>query len=202
MTTIHLFRHGQTEANLEGRIQGHLDAPLTELGIQQAIDARSKISGIEFDVVITSPSGRAVHTADLLMNGSLTQMKTHTGLMEINLGSWEGKTFEEVAQLNPKQHHNIWHQPSQFVCEGAETFAQVAERGLAALNEIVGEHPNQTILMVSHAAWIKTIINDLLGRDRDEIWQDPYANNLCHSELHWVDGSRFMVKKFCDQPLK
>ncbi len=67
MAEIHIFRHGETEWNLEGRMQGFKDSPLTSLGKSQAVEARKKIELVDFEVAYCSTSSRAVDTAKLLL---------------------------------------------------------------------------------------------------------------------------------------
>lgn len=202
MTTIHLFRHGQTESNLAGRIQGHQNAPLTELGIQQAIDARQKIDGITFDVVLSSPSGRAVHTADLLIDGASYPMQTYEGLREIYLGDWEGWLIEDIMQSHPEQFELFWSAPSRFVGGNGESFARLKERAIACLQEILSHHAGKTILVVSHAAFIKTLLTHLMGKGDDEVWHEPMANNLCHSIIRCDLNGKVWVEKLCDIELE
>ena len=150
MTRIHLFRHGQTQWNLEQKLQGHEDSPLTELGIEQAQLAKPKLDNVQVDSVWASPSGRAVHTASLLTGLDTNLIKTMEGLREINLGSWEGQTTEHVNTNDNERYTAFWNRPDLYEPDTGESFEQVKVRGLQALEDIATECPNQTLVIVSH----------------------------------------------------
>lgn len=197
MTRIHLFRHGQTQWNLEQKLQGHEDSPLTELGIEQAQSAKPKLDNVQVDSVWASPSGRAVHTASLLTGLDTNLIKTMEGLREINLGSWEGQTTEHVNTNDNERYTAFWNRPDLYEPDTGESFEQVKIRGLQALEVITTECPNQTLVIVSHAGWIKTIVTALLDMAPKDIWQEPFAHNLSESILCFESG-KWRVEKFCD----
>ena len=93
------LRHGQTEWNAEGRMQDHLDSPLTEKGLRQAqrqneILQPYDLTGFRF---ISSPQGRAHMTAQIALAGLAAEIETSTELMEIGIGAWAGTTRAEIA---------------------------------------------------------------------------------------------------------
>ncbi|MBD1558730.1 histidine phosphatase family protein [Vibrio sp. S9_S30] len=197
MTRIHLFRHGQTQWNLQKKLQGHEDSPLTELGIAQAQEAKSKLKGVRMDSVWSSPSGRAMQTASLLADVELNQVKTMEGFREINLGSWEGQSTDYINVIDNKRYTDFWNHPDRYVPDTGESFEQVRVRGLQALEDLAQECSGQTVVLVSHAGWIKTVITALLNKAPTDIWQEPFAHNLSESILCYENGN-WRVEKFCD----
>lgn len=197
MARIHIFRHGQTQWNLEKRLQGHDDSPLTQLGIEQAELAKERLSQVSFDAVLSSPSGRTVHTANILTGLPKEQIKTMEGLREIHLGSWEGLSTEEVALRDNERYTAFWNAPQNYKPDTGESFQDLRERGLNALEDIALEYGGQTVVVVSHAGWIKTVVSELAGIERSLIWQEPYADNLSESILCF-ENSKWRVEKFCD----
>ncbi|WP_161787395.1 histidine phosphatase family protein [Endozoicomonas numazuensis] len=196
MAELHIFRHGETEWNLEGRMQGSQDSPLTELGKSQAIAARSKIESIEFDAVYSSSSARAYDTAQLLLGDRQIPVQQLDELKEISMGTWEGMTYKEVEKEYAQDHFHFWKQPSLFRGEGAESFHQLENRSVSVIKQIISQHQDQKVLVVSHGAFIKTLLTSLQSRPLDEIWEGPYAKNLCHSI---VLGPDVKVKQYCDE---
>src|SRR5437660_4539262 len=91
-TTIYIARHGQTQWNVEKRMQGRQDSPLTEQGIRQATWLRDTLKHVDFDAMYTSPSPRARRTAEILRHQRERELTLHGDLQEIHMGSWEGKT--------------------------------------------------------------------------------------------------------------
>ncbi len=90
MTRIHIIRHGETEWNVKGKWQGHKDSPLTQLGKTQAHKVKNSITE-QIDIAYSSPSNRAIDTAQIILNGTNQPIKTTPELKEISVGIWEGK---------------------------------------------------------------------------------------------------------------
>lgn len=198
MTEIHIFRHGETEWNLSGHMQGFKDSPLTELGINQAMAARSKIEHIQFSAAYSSTSSRAADTARILTQGSNIPLYECDELKEINMGRWEGMKYEDVKAQFATQHHHFWNKPSCFQMDGAESFFDLQSRAVAFINKIALTQKGNKVLIVSHAAWIKTLLTSLQARPLDQLWQEPYATNLAHSIV--IDnGAGLVVKQFCNE---
>ncbi|WP_087017334.1 histidine phosphatase family protein [Thaumasiovibrio subtropicus] len=199
MTEIHLFRHGQTEWNLTGRMQGFKDSPLTALGQQQALEARGKVDGVVFDAAYSSTTSRAYDTAKLLLDSAILDVTQLDDLREINMGVWEGMQREEVEKHYAADYHSFWQQPSQFSAEGAETFLSLQTRGVKVLKQIAKHHDKETVLVVSHAGFIKTVLTALLGHPLDDLWNEPFAGNLSHSILKADSKGELKVVQFCDE---
>ncbi len=89
---IAVLRHGETEWNVSGRMQGHLDSPLTALGLQQAQAQRRLLAEFITDdwAIRSSPQGRALHTAAIACSGLAQWIRTDDRLAEIDLGAWSG----------------------------------------------------------------------------------------------------------------
>lgn len=90
-TTIYLVRHGQTEWNVLHRFQGHMDSPLTKLGIQQAEWLGEALQHDPIDLIYSSTSNRAFHTAEIIRGNRDVAVTACDEFKEINLGVWEGQ---------------------------------------------------------------------------------------------------------------
>ncbi|MBO0488189.1 histidine phosphatase family protein [Vagococcus fluvialis] len=144
MKTIYLTRHGQTLFNLQHKIQGFCDSPLTELGINQAKIAKEYFirEGIKLEEAHSSTSERAVDTLEILTE---LPFKTHKKLKEWNFGTFEG----EGEHLNPPLPYNDF-----FVQFGGEDQLEVEKRLNEAITKIAAESSNEQILIVSHGGAI------------------------------------------------
>ncbi|MCM2139545.1 histidine phosphatase family protein [Vagococcus fluvialis] len=144
MKTIYLTRHGQTLFNLQHKIQGFCDSPLTELGINQAKIAKEYFirEGIKLGEAHSSTSERAVDTLEILTE---LPFKTHKKLKEWNFGTFEG----EGEHLNPPLPYNDF-----FVQFGGEDQLEVEKRLNEAITKIAAESSNEQILIVSHGGAI------------------------------------------------
>lgn len=139
---LYLMRHGQTLFNVRRKIQGVCDAPLTELGIEQAKNAAQYFSEhqIIFDHAYSSTSERACDTLEIVTDMPYQRMK---GLKEWNFGVFEG----ESEDLNPKLPYGDY-----FKAFGGEGEIEVRERMTRVLTEIMERQGHQIVLAVSHGA--------------------------------------------------
>lgn len=174
MTTFYLVRHGKTELNIEERFQGgSIDSPLVEEGIFQAQQAGKYLSEIQFDLVAVSTQKRAVHTANYIVgeNNFLhgATLKYFDGLREISFGEREGvKIDRSDEQTNYLRTNPALYDPSSF---NGEELNDAVERAGAVLNQISDEHPDGTVLIVSHGALLIILMNYLLGKEKSK-WRE------------------------------
>ena len=135
-----VLRHGQTEWNAAGRLQGHLDSPLTEKGLRQARRQHEllqpyDLTGFRF---ITSPQGRARKTAEIALAGLATQIETSSELMEIGMGAWAGATRAEIAQERMIDLQDLGQIQFYDWAPGGEGTARLYERCAAFLGQLTG----------------------------------------------------------------
>ncbi|WP_175469456.1 histidine phosphatase family protein [Desulfoluna spongiiphila] len=164
-TTFFLVRHGQTTWNVERRLQGHLNSPLTETGRRQARAAGKTLKDTPIAAAFTSPSGRAVETAEGIIGRRDITLTRHEGLREIGLGPLEGMPLSEAEKQHPKACRDFWEAPHDFDLPGAERFSQVQERVLGTIDGLFRSHAGQTLLLVSHAIAIKTALAFFLEKE-------------------------------------
>lgn len=150
MSDIYLLRHGETKWNAEGnRYCGRTDLPLTQKGLAQAEAAAKKLGSISFKKVYSSPLQRAMRTAGIA--GRTTNVLTDPRLIEVNFGSWEGKTKEEFIAENKSLWDNWMNNPEDNRAGGnGETAREVIDRVDFFYKEIVGKYPMENILIVGH----------------------------------------------------
>jgi broad specificity phosphatase PhoE len=178
-TTIYIVRHGQTEWNVEHRLQGHQDSPLTELGVQQAEWLGESIQNERIDVIYTSSSPRASRTAEIIRGARQIEIIENDRLKELNLGIWEGKRQEEVKQLYPEQFQYFWEDPEKFAVEGSETFQEVAKRAVEQLLELIRLYRNKSMLIVTHTVVVKLLMAYFEERAMEKLWDLPYIHPTC-----------------------
>lgn len=193
---LYVTRHGQTEWNIEGRMQGHKDSPLTQKGIDNAKLLHKHLMDVRFDCVYSSPLRRAMHTAELIVEDRPLEIIPTPELKEMGFGIWEGRCVDELSQLYPEQYHNFWNNPEAYEpVEGGESFEQLKNRVNGWINEIILDKPYENILVVTHTCVIKelySIINKLLLKD---FWSDPVIQDTCLSIIEIKDGTaRFLLE--------
>lgn len=181
-TTMYLTRHGQTEWNLNKKMQGHLDSPLTEHGMRQAEWLKERLENIQFDTIYSSSSPRAFSTARILSGNRPLQIATLDSLKEINMGLWEGQQIDWIQQQFPVQYDLFFNEPHLYRPTGhGESYSELLERTIPALNHILAEHQGQQVLIVTHRITLKVIMSYFLGKPLHEIGRMPdiHPTALC-----------------------
>jgi probable phosphoglycerate mutase len=173
LTTLILVRHGESEWNRAGRIQGQVNSPLTDLGISQAIAIRNYLSGIFINQelkIYTSPLDRAIQTAKIIAQGIDcfgSELIIEERLNDFNLGEISG-TFgwDKVAEIFPEQAKLRLQDPMRFHPSGGESGADFEARLRSLLEELMGDGTLK--LMVSHGIvnkFIRGILKNLCGKE-------------------------------------
>ena len=193
---VHLIRHGETAWNAEGRIQGHADNALNELGRSQALALRDSLAHLTPVRVYASTSLRARETAELAFGHLGVELVPVADLREIHLGDWEGFLYAEIERIHPAEVHAFRNEPHRFHYPGAETFPQLLARGLHALEDIIAREQEGDVIVVSHGAMIRTLLGHYLDRPMNRLWEPPRMHNCAHSILEAALGGRPRVVQY------
>lgn len=157
MTHLFLVRNGETAWNAEGRYQGQADPALNERGAEQAKRLGDTLKGIEFDVAYTSDLGRAQSTAEILAEDGLWVF-TDSRWRELSFGEWEGKRFEEIAELDTARLREWVKDPIASPPPGGESMEQLSERVRTAAAELCEQYPHGNVLVITHGGPIRCLI--------------------------------------------
>lgn len=155
---IALVRHGQTDWNLEGRLQGASDIPLNDTGRQQAADAADllRAEGQRWEGITSSPLSRARDTAHIIGESlGIPVFEPIEPLKERDYGPAEGMIDAEA--------YRRFHVDGEWVGDGIEPFDELQERALRALDLAATEHPIDGLLVVAHGTLIRSIVDALTG---------------------------------------
>lgn len=173
-----LWRHGQTDWNLEGRIQGARDFPLNEAGRAQAREVAMTVAGLNPSVIVSSPLSRARDTAQAVADiVGLTVQYDHR-FHERNYGAWEGKTREELLDEYPDAY-DVWRNGGQPQGLGIEANSELGARFLEGVAEHAHDMDSGTLLIVAHGAAIRAGVTTLMGLD-PETWSGLRGMDNCH----------------------
>ncbi len=167
-TTLYLLRHAATLANLAhpARLQGkRSDPPLAADGIHQASATREFLAIRTFDACYCSPLLRAVQTAQIVAEPHQLTPIPINGLIECDIGDWEGLTWEEIRRAHPDDYQQFMSNPATFGYPGGENFKQVQKRAQDTLDELLQRHKGKTLLVISHHIVNRTYVAGLLGLD-------------------------------------
>ena len=191
---VYLLRHGETAANKEGRIQGRIDIPLNDYGIELAEVTRDGIQkeGIRFDKIYSSPLIRAVQTATIVRGDREPhQIILDDRIMEMAFGKGESLFIKDIKE---KPEHanlkNCFSAPSKYIAkDGAESYEEILARSKDFLeNEIKPlEGTCENVLVVCHGAMIRALLLSVNGWDIDRYWE-IHQPNCCMNLLTLQEG--------------
>ena len=152
-TRIIAVRHGETDWNVDTRIQGQLDIALNEKGRWQAQRVAQALAEETLDAVYSSDLSRAYATAQAIASAQTElalSVQTHTGLRERGFGKFEGHTYAAIEAQWPEESR-LWRiREPDFAPVGGESPLQVMARVGQAVNEIALQHPGEQIVLVAH----------------------------------------------------
>ena len=163
-TRLLLIRHAQTEWNIQRRFQGHGDSPITEEGLEQLQRLKSRLAGLEFDVVYSSDLGRTMETSQML---SGKQRVEETRLRERGVGILEGLNSEQIMADHAEEFRAFRLGGKDHQIEGGESLQNALNRAWTFLEEMPEQHPGAELAAVSHAGLIRLICKQILGLPPD-----------------------------------
>ncbi|MBP1989667.1 histidine phosphatase family protein [Paenibacillus eucommiae] len=188
-TTLFLTRHGETEWNVEGKIQGHQDSSLTLLGKRQASWLRTSLKEFNFDAIYSSTSQRTYHTAEIIRDKRKLDIYPSDSLKEINMGSWEGQKRSDIESNFPDDHRKFWNTPHLYTPRNeGESFSQLQDRIIPAIKEIVSKHRGGNILIVTHAIALKVIMAYFRGDPLEKLWTPPSIQPTALNKVEIIDN--------------
>lgn len=177
-TILGLLRHGQTDWNIDLRLQGSTDIPLNETGRQQALTAAEALKREDWDLIITSPLSRARDTAEIVAQNLDMPVAIVPELIERSFGAAEGLDHASWRKLYE----------SHVPIEGLESLEDLRTRTEVLLSIIANEYAGKRVLAVSHGAFIRkvlTIVTDgELPRDGERL-SNASLNKFMHSDGSW-----------------
>lgn len=196
--TIYLVRHGETQWNIEHRIQGHKDSPLTQKGREQASFLGEKLKNVHFDAVFSSDLGRARQTAELITLSKKMAIQTTQALRERSFGPNEGMSFEKhheslkkllekFERLTDREKHRFKFAKTQ------ESDQELAQRLSTYLREIAVAYAGKTVLVVSHGGIIRAFLIDIGYGTFSELSYGSVKNTACI--VIEADGTDFFLKE-------
>ena len=185
---IILVRHGQTDANKEGRFQGASDAPLNQTGLCQAQALGRRLSSEQLDAVYSSPQTRALQTATPVAEAMSLPIQTVEGLRELDIGELDGLHGPDLRERYPHILDQWRINVGALTMPGGESIVGLQERTWNAILHIRDRHSEGTVAAVSHNFAIQSILLKALGMDLrnfQRIRQDLAAI----TELDFANGS-------------
>jgi hypothetical protein len=178
MTELILWRHGQTDHNLVGRVQGQVDIPLNATGLAQAAAAARILASPRPDRIVSSPLSRARTTAQILADLTGLDIEVEADLTERSFGVWEGLDRAAMMDGWPEQYA-VWRDGGQPEGVGVEPRIDVARRVGTALERIASRTGEGRVVVVAHGSALTLGATLLLGLD-PTAWFGLRGMDNCH----------------------
>ena len=168
MTKFILLRHGQTNWNIQRLYQGHADIPLNETGKEQAEKAARELESIPFDVIYSSDLQRAKDTAAAVLRyHQPVTVYYDNRIRERNFGDYEGAPYNPEL-LDPIIGKAKDLNPTTFRFPGGESLVDVETRAKSFYQDVIKQHPVETVLVVSHGSFLSVLSTILYGESLSE----------------------------------
>jgi probable phosphoglycerate mutase len=162
---LFLFRHGETDWNREGRLQGHTDTPLNANGVAQAEGLARRLHRHGVEAVVASDLSRALTTARIIAEALGIPVLTDRGLREVSVGLAEGMLWEEAKARFGAALTERWYTDDNVAFPGGETGEATLIRGLAALRRFTEAYPYRRIAVSTHGAMVRRLVKHALPLD-------------------------------------
>jgi 2,3-bisphosphoglycerate-dependent phosphoglycerate mutase len=190
-TRICVVRHGETDWNIAGILQGWRDVPLNERGREQSREMAASFATWGFSRVYASPLRRSLENAAIVAEGlGLPPPTAHPGLKERNFGDIQGIPKAELAELNPLLLEQILKRnPAAEFPEG-EAMDGFADRVLAAVREIGARHAAERVLVVTHGWTMDVVTREVSGLPRSAILHHKPRNGECL----WLEATQNSIR--------
>ena len=192
MTRIFLIRHGETEWNRQNRLQGNSNIHLSKEGYHQAITLADHPPFQHVDAIYSSDLARAMETASIIAERFNLGVKMMPALREMNFGDWEGREISELVKNFPEDFGKFFTAPERCHPPHGETFLECQARVMIGIREIIAEHENQNVIVVSHGAVIRLVLGAALDMPIHKIWAISQSNVAVN--IMRVDDGKFTVE--------
>lgn len=175
MVNIYLIRHGETDYNVKGIIQGSLDTPINENGLRQVSESLNEISKLNLYKIISSPQKRATMTADIICQSLGMDYEIWNEFKERSFGIYQGKSYkylrENLSEDYYKSKRDFYHRT-----QNGESMEDVYDRVKIAFEKIKSKWDGKNILIVSHGSTVR-IIDAYFRLEKGQVDFDIHMEN-------------------------
>jgi broad specificity phosphatase PhoE len=170
MLEILLIRHGETAWNAAEIFRGRISIGLSEDGLKQVEKLAEYLRQKKISAVFCSPLKRALETAEPLARQHELSARPVDGLTDLDFGKWEGQSIE-IVKTQYKEIYELWRErPDLAKIPDGESLQEARQRSLNALNKIIADCKQGTIVIVTHRVITKLLECALLGLDDSHFW--------------------------------
>ena len=196
---IYVVRHGETNGNLRGVLQGWTDEPLNDKGRELAIITAKALSDVKFDVAISSPLSRAYETCEIMLRenkNEVPEIITDKRLREIYFGEWENLGITKDNFEIPDENFNVFYS-NPFLLKNTysgETVYDVCNRTGDFYRELISnpEYNDKTILLTTHGFALRCLLRQVYD-DKSDFWHGKIPDNCAVNIIEVKDGAGKLI---------
>jgi len=160
---VYLVRHGRVIGAETRRFIGHLDVPLSPLGIAQLEALSRRLRGIAFDAIYCSDLTRTLHSAEILAAPHRLTPLRDPALREFAMGRWDGLTAEQIRARDARAFDAWMADVGRFQFPDGESLSELVARAVPAFESLVARHSGGTVAVVAHGGSNRAILCHALG---------------------------------------
>lgn len=189
LTTVTFLRHGQARNNIEKRLVGRMpEVSLTANGWRQAEYAAQAVSKMNIARIYSSPLERTLQTARTVANHNNIPMEEDIRLTEIEMGNFTGMTYDAMLSRWGNVFLRFYQNDPMLIEQGVESFRSVQCRVQEMIDFVLGSHPGQNILLVTHMDPVKAMLSLVLDLTPEKLQEIVIANGSLNV-FHVTNGS-------------
>lgn len=171
MLEVLLIRPGSTTFDVEGRIKGSLDIPLSQQGVEQAKSLAQNLAGVRLDCLYVAPSESAQQSARFVAEKNHCRQKTLECLTNLDHGLWQGKLVSEVKRLQPKVYRQFQEHPGDICPPEGETIDEAIQRIQAAMTKLTKKHRGGKVGIIVPQPLASIVRYVLTGGSLGDLWK-------------------------------
>lgn len=192
-TRIHLIRHGQVAGYDQPRYNGQTDVALTDVGLEQYHRLKDLLSDKPISACYTSDLSRCAIGADIICRQFGIEPVRRSELRELNIGIWEGMTWQEITSRWPEEWHARLADLVNYRVPEGENLLDVHNRVMPVIAEIIERHKGQEILVVGHGGVNRVVLLNAIGAPLAGMFNIE-QNYGCHNIIDYYADNRATVK--------
>jgi alpha-ribazole phosphatase len=186
---VYIVRHGSTDWNQSGRIQGHLDPPLNAAGRAQARLVSQRLAQLGATALYSSDLQRTYETAQIIGQATGLRVIQKTALREMHFGRWQGWTFQEIRDRDPQGYAARRAQPYDVPPPGGETWRRFYDRAVRAIEELLAVTTAARLIVVTHSGVCTALGLRALGLDCTG--KRTFGNDNCSLHTIAIAGAQW-----------
>jgi len=174
---IIFLRHGQAKNNTERVLAGRTEGiPLTEVGIEQAKHTAELLEHMNISAIYSSPIQRAKHTAEIVGQHNSIDVTIDDRLIELDMGKFTGMPYDEIINSHGNVFMKFYNGELEIAHNGVETFFDVKKRVLGIVDHVIGNHPDENVVLVTHMDPIKAMLSTIVDLSATNLFELIIAN--------------------------